>query len=98
MALARARSSKHRGPHADQRRRITIYGKDTHSSHTNVGYVPQQSAIDWTFPASVFDVVMMGRSRHIGWFRWPGKRDREIVRDVLAHLSLDHLARDKSAN
>ncbi len=72
--------------------RITIYGEDTHSSHTNVGYVPQQSAIDWTFPASVFDVVMMGRSRHIGWFRWPRKDDRDIVRDILEHLSLDHLA------
>lgn len=72
--------------------RITIYGEDTHSSHTNVGYVPQQSAIDWSFPASVFDVVMMGRSRHIGWFRWPGKRDRAIVRDVLERLSLSDLA------
>ncbi|MDE2749681.1 MAG: metal ABC transporter ATP-binding protein [Chloroflexota bacterium] len=72
--------------------RITIYGEDTHSSHTNVGYVPQQSAIDWAFPASVFDVVMMGRCRHIGWFRWPGKDDRIIVRDILEHLSLDQLA------
>ncbi|MDE2854718.1 MAG: metal ABC transporter ATP-binding protein [Chloroflexota bacterium] len=72
--------------------RITIYGEDTHSSHTNVGYVPQQSAIDWAFPASVFDVVMMGRCRHIGWFRWPGKDDRDIVRDILEHLSLDQLA------
>lgn len=72
--------------------RITIYGEDTHSSHTNVGYVPQQSTIDWTFPASVFDVVMMGRCRHIGWFRWPGKHDRDIVRDILEHLSLDQLA------
>ena len=72
--------------------RITISGEDTHSSHTNVGYVPQQSAIDWSFPASVFDVVMMGRSRHIGWFRWPGKRDRAIVRDVLERLSLSELA------
>jgi len=72
--------------------RITIDGEDTHSSHANVGYVPQQSAIDWTFPASVFDVVMMGRCRHIGWFRWPRKDDRDIVRDILAHLSLDQLA------
>ena len=72
--------------------RIEIDGKDTHSSHTNVGYVPQQSAVDWSFPASVFDVVMMGRCRHIGWFRWPGKRDRAIVRDTLARLSLSDLA------
>ena len=72
--------------------RITINGEDTHRSHTNVGYVPQQNAIDWSFPASVFDVVMMGRSRHIGWFRWPRKGDRAIVRNILAQLSLDHLA------
>lgn len=72
--------------------RITIYGEDTHSSHTNVGYVPQQSAIDWSFPASVFDVVMMGRCRHIGWFRWPRKVDRDFVRDILERLSLSNLA------
>ena len=72
--------------------RITIYGEDTHSSHSNVGYVPQQNTIDWSFPASVFDVVMMGRSRHIGWFRWPRKADRDIVRDILARLSLSDLA------
>jgi len=72
--------------------RITIYGEDTHSSHTNVGYVPQQSAIEWSFPASVFDVVMMGRCRHIGWFRWPRKADRDFVRDILERLSLSELA------
>jgi len=72
--------------------RITIYGEDTHRSHTNVGYVPQQSAIDWSFPASVFDVVMMGRCRHIGWFRWPRKVDRDFVRDILERLSLSALA------
>ena len=71
---------------------ISIYGEDCHSSHSNVGYVPQQSAIDWSFPASVFDVALMGRSRHIGWFRLPGKDDRDIVRDILDHLSLSELA------
>ncbi len=72
--------------------RIAIYGDDSHNSRTNVGYVPQQNAIDWSFPASVFDVVMMGRCRHIGWFRWPGKNDRQIVREILERLSLGDLA------
>lgn len=71
---------------------ISIHGADCYSSHIHVGYVPQQSAIDWSFPASVFDVVMMGRSRHIGWFRWPRKDDRAIVRDILERLSLSALA------
>ena len=71
---------------------ISIYGADCYSSHIYVGYVPQQSEIDWSFPVSVYDVVMMGRTRHIGWFRWPGKRDRAIVNDILEHLSLADLA------
>lgn len=72
---------------------ISIHGADCYSSHIYVGYVPQQNEIDWTFPASVYDVVMMGRNRHIGWVRWPGKRDRAIVNDILDHLSLADLAR-----
>ena len=72
--------------------RIAIYGDDSRNSRTNVGYVPQQNAIDWSFPASVFEVVMMGRCRHIGWFRWPGKNDRQIVREILERLSLGDLA------
>ena len=67
---------------------ISIYGADCYSSHIYVGYVPQQSEIDWSFPVSVYDVVMMGRNRHIGWFRRPGKIDRAMVNDILDHLSL----------
>lgn len=71
---------------------ISIHGVDCYSSHIYVGYVPQQSEIDWKFPASVYDVVMMGRSRHIGWFHRPGKRDRAIVHDILDHHGLGDLA------
>ena len=71
---------------------ISIYGVDCYSSHIYVGYVPQQNEIDWSFPVSVYDVVMMGRSRHIGWFRLPSKRDRAIVNDILDHHSLGDLA------
>ena len=72
---------------------ISIHGADCYSSHIYVGYVPQQSEIDWTFPVSVYDVVMMGRNRHIGWIRWPGKSDRAIVNDILDHMSLADLAK-----
>ena len=72
---------------------ISIHGMDCHSSHSYVGYVPQQSEIDWTFPVSVFDVVMMGRIRHIGWFRMPGKADRDIVNGLLKQLRLSDLAK-----
>ncbi|MDE2949566.1 MAG: metal ABC transporter ATP-binding protein [Chloroflexota bacterium] len=71
---------------------ISIHGADCYSSHIHVGYVPQQSAIDWSFPASVFDVVLMGRCRHIGWFRLPRSVDHDIARDILERLSLNALA------
>ena len=72
---------------------ISIFGEDCYSSHSLVGYVPQQNLIDWSFPASVYDVVMMGRSRHIGWFRLPRRVDHQAVRDILEHLSLGDLAK-----
>ncbi len=72
---------------------ISIFGEDCHSSHSLVGYVPQQNDIDWSFPVSVYDVVMMGRNRHIGWFRLPRRADHRVVRDILQHLSLGDLAK-----
>ncbi len=71
---------------------ISIFGEDCHSSHNFVGYVPQQGDIDWSFPVSVYDVVMMGRARHIGWLRLPRKKDRDIVNSILEQLSLTSVA------
>ena len=44
-------------------------------THVCIGYVPQRSHVDWNFPVSVADVVMMGRSAKLGAFRWPSRRD-----------------------
>ncbi|MGJ3239489.1 MAG: metal ABC transporter ATP-binding protein [Anaerolineae bacterium] len=71
---------------------ISIYGVDCRSSHSYVGYVPQHEAVDWSFPVSVYDVVMMGRARHIGWFRGAGKTDHERVHQLLDELGLSELA------
>jgi len=71
---------------------ISIHGQDCYSSHSSVGYVPQENEIDWSFPVSVFDVVMMGRCRHIGWFRRPGRHDRDRVERILKQLNLTELA------
>ena len=53
-----------------------------------VAYVPQRDKINWQFPATVQDVVTMGRGWNVGWFRQPGRRDREMVRDCLARVDL----------
>ena len=54
-------------------------------------YVPQQQMLDWAFPVTVWDVAMMGRTARLGWLRWPGRADREIVLDSLAQTEVAEL-------
>lgn len=54
-----------------------------HSPRTCLSYVPQQQTLDWGFPVTVWDTAMMGRTGRLGWLRWPGPRDRQIVEDAL---------------
>ena len=61
--------------------------------HICIAYVPQRSGIDWRFPVTVYDVVMMGRIQRIGPFRRAGANDRRIVREALAAVELSDLAR-----
>ena len=64
----------------------------TPDCHICIAYVPQRNEIDWQFPVTVFDVVMMGRTRQIGLMRRPSKQDREIVYTSLERVQMAHLA------
>ena len=70
---------------------VTLYGT-TPEQHLCVAYVPQNKNIDWTFPVTVRDVVMMGRVGKIGLFRWARRHDREIVAQSLERVNISHLA------
>jgi ABC-type Mn2+/Zn2+ transport system ATPase subunit len=64
-------------------------GENSHQKqHGRVGYVPQHEAVDWQFPANVWDVVMMARTRHIGYFLPPRKRDRQAVQQALMQVDM----------
>jgi ABC-type Mn2+/Zn2+ transport system ATPase subunit len=52
------------------------------------GYVTQRSTVDWTFPVSVHDAVMMGRIAKMGWLRWQRPRDRAIVQQCLSQVGM----------
>ncbi|MCE7984965.1 MAG: metal ABC transporter ATP-binding protein [Caldilinea sp. CFX5] len=56
---------------------VLIYGQPYSEQRRLVGYVPQRGSVDWDFPTSVLDVVMMGRYGALGWFKRPGRRERE---------------------
>ncbi len=62
------------------------------TGHICIAYIPQRSQIDWTFPVTVMDVVMMGRIGRLGWLRRPRKRDKDFVRECLAVVRMDPLA------
>lgn len=71
---------------------VRIYGSQP-SGHVCIGYVPQRSQVEWRFPVTVEDVVMMGRIAQIGFFRQPRKEDWKRVHQALETVGLLDLAR-----
>ena len=53
-----------------------------------IAYVPQSGSVDWDFPATVLDVVMMGRYGHLGWFKRPGGADRNMALETLENVGM----------
>lgn len=76
-----------------QRGRILVHGLPLGDHQECVTYVPQREDIDWRFPVTVEDVVMMGRFGRIGWFKRPTERDRQIVAQCLEQMGILHLAK-----
>ncbi len=62
--------------------------KGAASRRGSIAYVSQRDSINWTFPATVMDVVSMGRYWHVGCFRGLRKRDKDFVRICLDRVGL----------
>jgi manganese/zinc/iron transport system ATP- binding protein len=71
---------------------VQIDGKPYREQRRRVGYVPQRGSVDWDFPTSVLDVVMMGRYGALGWFRRPGKQEREAALTALEKVGMADFA------
>ncbi len=67
---------------------VKCYGQPIRKQRRLIGYVPQRESVDWDFPVTAFDVVLMGRYGHVGLFRRPGRRDRQIARDCLDKVGM----------
>ena len=67
---------------------VKIFGQQGKKSYTRVGYVPQRESVDWDFPVSVLDVVLMGRFAHVGWFKRVSKKDRSIACECLEKVNM----------
>ena len=72
---------------------VKIHGKPYRAQRRLVGYVPQRESVDWDFPTSAFDVVLMGRYGHLGLVKRPTKRDKEIAWESLRRVGMADYAR-----
>lgn len=58
----------------------------------SIAYIPQASEVNWLFPATVYDIVMMGRFAKIkGWFKKPTSKDKAIVDEAIQTMALGEL-------
>lgn len=72
---------------------VMIFGQPYPYSRGRLAYVPQRESVDWDFPATALDVVLMGTYGRLGWFRRIGKTEREQALAALAQMEIDHLAK-----
>lgn len=72
--------------------RVQILGKSYAKNRHLVGYVPQRGSVDWDFPTTVLDVVMMGRYGALSWFKRPGANERRLATEALEKVGMNEFA------
>ncbi len=68
---------------------VKILGEDLGEIRKKVSYVPQRESVDWDFPASVYDIVQMGRYGRVGLFKRLKKADKEAAMDALRQVGME---------
>jgi manganese/zinc/iron transport system ATP- binding protein len=71
---------------------VKIFDKALPEVRSRISYVPQRESVDWNFPASVLDVVVMGTYGKLGLFRRPGKKEIQIAQDALEQVGMTPFA------
>ena len=68
---------------------VKIFDQPIDAVRERISYVPQRESVDWDFPASVLDVVLMGRYGKLGLFRRPRKADIDVAMDCLRKVGME---------
>ncbi len=71
---------------------VQVFGKSVAAMRKRIGYVPQRESVDWEFPVSVLDVVLMGTYGQLGLFRRPGSAQRQFALECLEKVGLASFA------
>jgi manganese/zinc/iron transport system ATP- binding protein len=67
---------------------IAIYGKPYRKNRSMVAYVPQKGSVDWDFPTTGLDVVMMGTYGNLGWIKRPGHKEKKASLEALEKVGM----------
>jgi manganese/iron transport system ATP-binding protein len=70
---------------------VLLNGLPLRRQRQRIAYVPQRSQIDWNYPITAWNVVMMAHTPSVGWFRRPGQQARRIAHQMLEKVGMDHL-------
>ena len=71
--------------------KVTFWGTSFRRARRKVSYVPQRGTIDWSFPITAFDVVLMGRYASLKGLKWYRRADREMADKLLRFLDMQSL-------
>ena len=71
---------------------VRFWGEPLARCRRRVAYVPQRESVDWDFPVTVRDVVLMGTYAHLGWFRRPGPDEHRLAQQCMEQLGIAHVA------
>jgi manganese/zinc/iron transport system ATP- binding protein len=67
---------------------VRFFGKSYAEARRLVGYVPQRESVDWDFPTTALDVVMMGLYGKLGWVKRPGQTERGLAFESLRKVGM----------
>jgi manganese/zinc/iron transport system ATP- binding protein len=68
--------------------KVEVFGQPYREQRQLVGYVPQRETVDWDFPVTALDVVLMGTYGRLGWFRRPGNAEKKRAKECLDHVGM----------
>ncbi|HUH46016.1 MAG TPA: metal ABC transporter ATP-binding protein [Arenibacter sp.] len=67
---------------------VTIFGEPYKKQYKEVAYVPQKGSVDWDFPTTALDVVLMGTYGSLGWIKRPGQKQRKEALEALEKVGM----------
>ena len=76
-----------------QKGEIALFGHPIDKVRRRISYIPQKESVDWDFPASVFDIALLGRYNRLKFFERPSKADKVITMQCLAEVGMEDLAK-----